>query len=177
MNPKLKPWFVYLIYLGLIIAVGIAPLHALSMRTPQSVTNPHVPASTELRGVWLTNVSSAVMYVPWGLNRALHQLAELNFNTIYPVVWNRGHTFYPSEIAKPETGRYQAPLLGVFRLGQDVLATFVSQGHKQGLRVIPWFEYGFMAPANSFLVQRHPDWLTSRRDSTKMLKEDPQQQD
>lgn len=178
MNPKLKPWFVYLIYLGLIIAVGIAPLHALSMRTPQSVTNSHaISASTELRGVWLTNVSSAVMYVPWGLNRALHQLAELNFNTIYPVVWNRGHTFYPSEIAKRETGRSQEPLLGVFRLGQDVLATFVSQGHKQGLRVIPWFEYGFMAPANSFLVQRHPDWLTSRRDSTKMLTEDPYQQD
>jgi uncharacterized lipoprotein YddW (UPF0748 family) len=85
MNRKLKSWFVYLIYLGLIIAVGIAPLHALSMRTPQSVTNSHaISASTEIRGVWLTNVSSAVMYVPWGLNRALHQLAELNFNTIYP---------------------------------------------------------------------------------------------
>lgn len=176
MSEKQKPWFNYLLCLGLVILLGIAPLQAFSMRTFQIVTT-HAAPPTELRGVWLTNVGSAVMYVPWGINRALNQLAKLNFNTIYPVVWNRGHTFYPSEIAKRETGRSQDPLLGVLKLGQDILAAIAKTGHQQGLRVIPWFEYGFMAPANSELVQRHPDWLTSRRDSTKMLKEGWKQQD
>lgn len=165
-----KPWLIYLLCLGLAIALTISPLGAVSIPTPQNVT-PKISTSTNLRGVWLTNVGSGVMYVPWGINRALHQLAQLNFNTVYPVVWNRGHTFYPSEVAKRQTGRSQEPLLEVFKLGQDVLAAIALQGHKQGLRVIPWFEYGFMAPANSALAQRHTDWLTSRRDSTKMVKE------
>ncbi len=28
-------------------------------------------STTELRGVWLTNVASGVLYAPWGINRAL----------------------------------------------------------------------------------------------------------
>jgi len=36
--------------------------------------------------------------------------------------------------------------------------------------VIPWFEFGFMAPADSDLAKRHPDWLTSRRDGRFGLK-------
>jgi len=176
MNRKQKPWFIYSLCLGLAIAFAIASLYAPSTLTPQTVTS-HLPTSIHLRGVWLTNVGSAVMYVPWGINRALSQLAKLNFNTVYPVVWNRGHTFYPSNVAKRATGRSQEPLLRVFKLGQDVLAAIAKQGHEQGLRVIPWFEYGFMAPANSVLAQRHPDWLTTPRDSTKMLKEGWKQQD
>jgi len=34
--------------------------------------------------------------------------------------------------------------------------------------VIPWFEFGFMAPADSDLAKRHPDWLTSRRDGSQI---------
>ncbi|MEO3704788.1 family 10 glycosylhydrolase [Trichormus azollae] len=46
--------------------------------------------TTEIRGVWLTNVASSLLFVPWGIHRATDQLASLNFNTIYPLVWNRG---------------------------------------------------------------------------------------
>jgi uncharacterized lipoprotein YddW (UPF0748 family) len=37
--------------------------------------------------------------------------------------------------------------------------------------VIPWFEFGFMAPADSQLALRHPDWLTSRRNGSKIWQE------
>ncbi|HEY9822916.1 MAG TPA: glycoside hydrolase family 10 protein [Candidatus Sericytochromatia bacterium] len=133
--------------------------------------------STELRGVWLTNVASPVLFMPWRVNRALHQLSELNFNTVYPVVWNRGHTFYPSAVAERVMGRAQDQVLEIVRMGQDVLAEIAKQGKKQGLRVIPWFEYGFMTPPNSELARRHPDWLTVRRDRTKTFKEVPDEQD
>lgn len=170
MSRKKKTWFIYFICLGLAIA--------LSKFTPQVVVSPQVTRpSTELRGVWLTNVASSVMFVPWGIERAIHQLAQLNFNTVYPVVWNRGQTFYPSSVAKRVTGRSQNLMLGVLRLGQDVLLSIVKQGHREGLRVIPWFEYGFMAPANSELVRRHPDWLTVRRNNTKTLKANLNEQD
>jgi uncharacterized lipoprotein YddW (UPF0748 family) len=101
----------------------------------------------------------------------MHQLSELNFNTVYPVVWNRGHTFYPSAVAKRETGYAQDQVLGILRLGRDVLGEIVKQGNQQGLTVIPWFEYGFMTPPNSELAKRHPDWLTVRRDRSKTFKE------
>ncbi len=116
-------------------------------------------------------------YLPLGeSNRALHQMSQLNFNTVYPVVWNRGQTFYPSSVAKGVTGRSQDSWLRVLRLGRDVLAEIVKQGQQQRLRVIPWFEYGFMAPAGSKLAKRHPDWITFRRDSTKTLRVDSLEQ-
>jgi uncharacterized lipoprotein YddW (UPF0748 family) len=150
----------------------------LILRTPQSliVQSSTPSASTELRGVWLTNVASPVLFIPWRVNRALRQLSEMNFNTVYPVVWNRGHTFYPSAIAKKFTGRSQDRMLELLRFGQDVLAVIVKQGNQQKLRIIPWFEYGFMTPPNSQLARHHPDWISIRRDSTKTLKEVPDEQ-
>ena len=170
MNRKSQIWFIYLLCVALTL---------LLLRSPPKVAiNSSTPSvSTELRGVWLTNVASPVLFMPWRVNRALHQLSELNFNTVYPVVWNRGHTFYPSAVAERVMGRAQDQVLEIVRMGQDVLAEIAKQGKKQGLRVIPWFEYGFMTPPNSELARRHPDWLTIRRDRTKTFKEVPDEQD
>lgn len=171
MSRKQKMWFIYSLCLGLAI---------LLLRSPPQVvvaSPPTTPAATELRGVWLTNVGSPVLFLPWGVNRALRQLSQLHFNTVYPVVWNRGHTFYPSAIAKRVTGYPQDQLLERFRLGRDVLAEIVKQGKRQNLRIVPWFEYGFMAPAGSVLATRHPSWITARRTSTKTIKEVPDEQD
>ncbi|WP_347277127.1 family 10 glycosylhydrolase, partial [Coleofasciculus sp. FACHB-712] len=94
---------------------------AFSIYSPQFRTNsPPSVASTELRGVWLTNVASSVLFMPWGVNRAMHQLSQLHFNTVYPVVWNRGHTFYPSTVARRKTGRPQDQGLELLGLGRDV---------------------------------------------------------
>ncbi|MBD1936893.1 glycoside hydrolase family 10 protein [Microcoleus sp. FACHB-68] len=167
LNLVAKKWIIFCLcfLLGLKLIAG-------------SSTYSQIPPSTEseLRGVWLTNVTSGVLFVPWGINRALHQLSQLNFNTVYPVVWNRGHTFYPSAVAHDVTGRSQEPLLAVMRPFEDTLAEILKQGHRRHLKVIPWFEYGFMAPAQSQLAQRHPDWLTTRRDSSKNIKEIPDEQ-
>ncbi|WP_233258681.1 glycoside hydrolase family 10 protein [[Phormidium] sp. ETS-05] len=124
---------------------------------------PPIPAASEIRGVWITNVASGVLFSPWGINRALKQLSALNFNTVYPVVWNRGHTFYPSQVAQKVTGRVQEPMLTLMRGGGDVLEEIIKVGHQQKLRVIPWFEYGFMAPKNSPLTKRHPEWISQHR--------------
>ena len=52
-----------------------------------------------------------------------------------------------------------------------MLEEVVNEGRKKGLTVIPWFEFGFMAPADSLLAQQHPQWLTNRRDGTKIVKD------
>jgi uncharacterized lipoprotein YddW (UPF0748 family) len=134
-------------------------------------TQPHPSPATEVRGVWLTNVASGVLFIPWGINRAINTLAQLNFNTIYPVVWNRGYTFYPSTIAQRVTGNQQDPLLATLRGNSDLLADIIKQGKAKGLSVIPWFEYGFIIPGDSNLVKHYPHWITQSRDQQTQLDE------
>lgn len=54
----------------------------------------------KIRGVWLTNVDSNVLYDPVQLKTAIADLKSTNFNTLYPTVWNDGHTLYPSAVAQ-----------------------------------------------------------------------------
>ena len=118
----------------------------------------------ELRGVWLTNIDSDVLFSRQNLNNAIATLDSLNFNTIYPTVWNWGYTLYPSFVAGKVTGKTLDPTEGL--QGRDILKETIKQGHKREMAVIPWFEFGFMAPADSELAQRHPDWLTKKLDGS-----------
>lgn len=124
---------------------------------------------TELRGVWLTNIDSSVMFSRRNLRNGMRRLARLHFNTVYPTVWNWGYTLYPSQVAERVIGRAQLPDRSLRR--RDVLEEAIENGHEMGLAVVPWFEFGLMAPADSELVLRHPDWVTQRRDGTQVVME------
>lgn len=141
---------------------GLVPSQYIAMGM-QNIT------AGELRGVWLTNIDSDVLFERDKLTAALQRLRDLNFNTVYPTVWNWGYTLYPSRVAERVIGRSLDPTPGL--QGRDILKEIVDQGHQKGMGVIPWFEFGFMAPADSELALRHPDWLTSRRDGSKLWKE------
>ncbi len=130
------------------------------------------PGQSEIRGVWITNVASSVLFAPWGITRAVHQLARLHFNTIYPVVWNRGNTFYHSPTLKQVTGHDIAPVMALTHPTEDPLAEMVRVGHQKNMRVIPWFEYGFMVPLNAKLARQHPEWLTMRSNTSLRLHDD-----
>lgn len=136
----------------------------------QSLSPTFSPITEEIRGVWITNVASGVLFSPWGIPRALNQLAEMHFNTVYPVAWNRGQAFYRSQTLNKITGQTIDPLIALTHLREDPLAEMVRVGHRQNLRVIPWFEYGFMVPMSSAIAQQHPEWLTTRQDGSRQLK-------
>ncbi|MEL7143428.1 MAG: family 10 glycosylhydrolase [Cyanobacteria bacterium J06643_4] len=125
----------------------------------------------EIRGVWITNVASSVFFAPWGIPRAIHQLADMRFNTLYPVVWNRGQTFYHSETLEKITGRAIAPMMVLAHPTEDPLQEMLRFGHREHMRVIPWFEYGFMVPMRSRLARAHSDWLTTRYGGSPLLHE------
>jgi uncharacterized lipoprotein YddW (UPF0748 family) len=131
--------------------------------------NAQISQSTELRGVWLTNIDSDVLFEKERLKQSLRTLHQLNFNTVYPAIWNWGYTLYPSKIVAKVIGKSVDPTPGLQK--RDMLKEIVRDGHKQGLTVIPWFEFGFMAPADSLLAKNRPAWLTNRRDGTKIVKE------
>ncbi len=171
-------------WLGLFVVMGLT----LSMINPLlSQSLPSKPVR-EIRGVWITNVDSDVLFTRDRLATAIKDLRQLNFNTIYPVVWNWGYTTYPSKVAKRVVGSSLMPKKSAGLLinrklsategleGRDVLQEMVNQGHKQGISVIPWFEFGFMAPATSDpagsdLAKLHPDWLTQKQDGGTIWKE------
>ncbi len=125
---------------------------------------PFVPPVPETRGVWLTNIDSDVLFDRDRLRDALTQLADLNFNTVYLTVLNGGYTLYPSEVARAATGIAIDPHPGL--RGRDIVAEAIAIGQPLGLKIVPWLEFGLMAPANSALAQRHPDWLAQRQDGS-----------
>ncbi|HIK31506.1 MAG TPA: family 10 glycosylhydrolase [Oscillatoriales cyanobacterium M59_W2019_021] len=119
----------------------------------------------EIRGVWLTNIDSNVLFSTANLRNGMNRLSRLNFNTIYPTVWNWGYTLYPSQVAEDVIGRSIDPEPGL--QGRDMLQEAILEGKRHNIRVIPWFEFGFMAPSDSELAKRKPQWLTQRFDGTK----------
>ncbi len=117
----------------------------------------------EIRGVWMTANDKDILRDRRKLGDALTQLKRLNFNTIYPVVWNSGYAMYPSPVAQQ---RKIQPFVYRGLDGQDIIGDVIAQAHSKGLLVIPWFEFGFMAPPTSELALNHPDWLTAKQDGT-----------
>ncbi|MBW4519001.1 MAG: glycoside hydrolase family 10 protein [Scytolyngbya sp. HA4215-MV1] len=128
------------------------------------------PAS-EIRGVWITNIDSNVLFKANQLTNAVQELARLNFNTLYPVVWNWGYTTYPSTVMQSVMGNAVDPRPDSLT-GRDMLAELVQQAHQNKLAVLPWFEFGFMTPEDSALAIRHPDWLTQKQASNSTTQPD-----
>ena len=95
-----------------------------------------VPQSSEIRGVWLTNVDSDILYSPQALTSGLKRLKSININTLYPTVWQGGYPLYPSSVTQQEFGILIDPQLK----NRDVLQEIITQGHQQGFTIIPWFK-------------------------------------
>lgn len=91
------------------------------------------------------------------LAEGLQRLAALGFDTIYPAVWQRGYTLYPSAVAQELTGALVLPN-SPFE-GRDLLAEMVELAQPLAIRVIPWFEYGLMVQPQSALARQYPDLL------------------
>ncbi|MBF1999480.1 MAG: glycoside hydrolase family 10 protein [Synechococcales cyanobacterium M58_A2018_015] len=161
-NTELK-WIVRWVSRRRLLRLLLPLLFVLSLAgTWLGQMEPVLPQSrSEIRGVWLTTNDADILRDRLKVQDAVAQLKLLNFNTIYPVVWNAGYTFYPSAVAQ-RSGIQSFVYRGLE--GQDILADLAAQAHYQGLLVIPWFEFGFMAPPTSELALKHPDWLTTKQD-------------
>ncbi len=117
---------------------------------------------TGVRGVWLTNVASDVLSSKSKIAEAMQRLADLNFNTVFVVTWNKTQTPHPSAVLEaviddPTVQTQMFP-------GRDVLQEVIDEAHARGLKVIAWFEYGFAAQygdangGRNVVLQKHPEW-------------------
>lgn len=120
-------------------------------------------AMMETRGVWITNTDSEVLRDKQSIAEAMDFLALTGFNVVFPVVWNKAVTLYPSQVMGSRFGIEIDPLLA----GRDPLAELISEAHQVGIKVIPWFEYGFASSYNlngGPLLAKKPQWAA--RDCT-----------
>lgn len=117
--------------------------------------------ATEIRAVWLTTSDTDTILDRPKMKEAIASLASLHFNTIYPVVWNSGYALYNSKIAQ-EAGIQ--PFVHKGLQGQEPLKELIEEAHRYKMLVLPWFEFGFMAPPTSELAVKYPQWLTQARD-------------
>ena len=89
-------------YLGLALLTALL-IGITGLLPAQAIAN----AATEIRGVWLTNVDSQVLFSEQAVKDSLQKLANNRFNTVYPAVWSWGYTLYPSQVGKRVTGYKQ----------------------------------------------------------------------
>lgn len=120
-------------------------------------------ASREVRGVWVaSHHHSSVLKSADSIARALDVVLAHGLNTVFPAVWNRGLTAFPSQVMQ----RYGYPLQDPEYLGFDPLGAIVEQGRQRGLAVIPWLEYGFASspdPGGGHLLAARPEWAALDR--------------
>ncbi|MCC5620475.1 glycoside hydrolase family 10 protein [Nostoc sp. CHAB 5715] len=152
LRKRLLPLLCLISFLAVLLLNSFAP--AVAQLPPQP--------RQEIRGVWLSGNDFSVFRNRSQVLATMSQLRQLNFNTVYPVVWNDGYTYYPSAIMQ----KMGIPFFFKGTDGQDVIADIISQARREGLLAIPWFEFGFMVPLTSELASEHPDWLTQKSDET-----------
>ncbi len=151
-----------------LIAILFAKIHNLkrsSLLLPLFIganayfINPAVANSNRV-GVWLTNTPSPLYYEATRIDRAVNELADAGFNTLYPNVWSRGTTFHRSKWAPME------PALAKRSPDLDPICRMTAVAHKRGLQVIPWYEYGLMEPGDAAVVKQNPDWILKKIDGS-----------
>ncbi|MCX8011029.1 MAG: family 10 glycosylhydrolase, partial [Ignavibacteria bacterium] len=105
------------------------------------------------------------------LAQAMDSLAVNNFNVVYVNAWSRGYPLWQSQVFYNETNMYIDPGF----TGRDILAEAIAEGHKRGLHVEAWFEYGFVGGYTNYLpgtsgkgkiFDVHPDWVAKKIDGS-----------
>ncbi len=113
----------------------------------------------ELRAVWLTNVASNVLTSDQNIVEAMDYLASIGINVVFPVVYNSGYTLYPSKVMNDHFGIPVYP--NASYSSRDFLDRLVIEAHRNGIEVIPWFEYGFSTSYSlngGHILAKYPSW-------------------
>ena len=146
-----------------VILLGIAIAILIITHNYLTYAPSHQPqADSKIKGIWLTHIGNSGLSYSGLLDKAFHQLAQQNFNTVYVDVYNRGVT-YPSKYA-PRNNTVSLPLT-------NPLKTAIQAGKHQGIKVYAWYEYGMMAGLKDGLAKQHPDWLLTTSDGQQYIEQ------
>ena len=122
-----------------------------------------------IKGTWVTNVASDALLSEKNIKRTVANCKKNGLNSIFVVVWNRGYTMYPSKLVEKFIGIKQDTIYKGF----DPIGCIVKEGHKAGLKVFAWFEFGFSysyKDSSSIWLKKFPDWAGRRSDGSLLVK-------
>lgn len=134
-----------------------------------SCKSQEINTKTPVRGVWITNVDSDVLYSREGIKEAVKVCQDAGINHIFMVIWNKGRTLYPSKIMQ-ET--FKIPIEERLA-GRDPLREMLDEAHAKNIKVYAWFEYGFSAENNGFgkhILETKPQWAALGNDGRVVIK-------
>jgi uncharacterized lipoprotein YddW (UPF0748 family) len=118
-----------------------------------------------VKGTWLTISGSDAAYSVEGIIKAVARCKKLGLNTIYFAVWNQSMTnFIPSK--KLQKKYPFVKMNPTFEI--DPLKTLIREAHRENIKVVAWFEYGFATsyndPTGGPILEAKPDWKAIDRD-------------
>ena len=136
-------------------------------RAEYTVTVTQLPRDKAVRGVYLPDPSHTRSFMsPEGVRTSIALLKELKFNCLYVCAWARSRVAWPSQVLLDNSTYSALSETNLYRsyAGEDALADIIAEAHKAGIRVILWFEYGFMHKAGSVdwndpVLASHPGWM------------------
>jgi uncharacterized lipoprotein YddW (UPF0748 family) len=129
----------------------------LAFSTISCTAQKTITALQPVRGTWVTNVGSDALTSRQKIAETVKRCKDFGLNTIYVVTWNKGVTMYPSPVVEKYMGIRQDSKYKDF----DPIEEIIDQGHKAGLKVIGWFEFGFAysyGDTTSGWLKRYPHW-------------------
>lgn len=124
---------------------------------------------TPVRGVWLTNVDSHVLWSKAEIDEAVDFCDKVGITTIFVVTLNKGMTTYPSAVMEKLTGVKIDPAFS----GRDPLKELIQAAHKKNIKVIAWFEFGFSTSYNlngGEIIKLRPNWASAGVDGKLVTK-------
>lgn len=113
-----------------------------------------------VRGAWLTNVDSKVLNSKENIKEAVRFCRENGINTLFAVTWNKGMTTYPSRIM----GKLTGVEIDTQFTGRDPLRELIDEAHKNNIKVIAWFEFGFCSSYKQDggkILALKPEWRSA----------------
>lgn len=135
-----------------------------------TLTTTVLPQETGVRAFWIPDPSHSSFLTSYeNIQQGVALARELNFNTLYAVAWAKTRTLYPSQVLA-DNSTYATAREGMFTPNYgggtgDPLADLIEVAHAEGLKVILWYEYGFMArwggaptPQNDRILAVRPHW-------------------
>lgn len=126
----------------------------------------------EIRAVWIPDPNhTKALHTYDNLLKTVNLLDSLNFNMIYICTYIRSQTAWKSQVLAnhstyetPEEGYMFRPYAANYKSAtSDPLQDLITEAHKRGIKVVFWFEQGFMAGHGKIntkdpLVKKNPAW-------------------
>ena len=127
----------------------------------------------KISGVWIAAPHhNTLMHSHRNIVDGLARLHKLGINTLFVCTWAEVKTAYKSQVLLDHTDYDHLDSTSFFRgydytsKTNDPLADLIAEAKKYEMKVILWFEFGFMAnwgevpnAGNNAILARHPDWL------------------